>query len=225
MSPSDTLHTDTSAIEKEKGKNTLRQYLPASAVDDILHYIMSHAVHLHITPERVSKLGDYRCPQRGRNYHAISINGTLNRYMFLMVLLHEMAHLDTYLQYGNRVQPHGHEWQKGYAQLLNNYNKVGNFPENVRTMLTQYTTHIPLSRRWLSNIETELSHYNADYKPHEDIRVRNLAPGALFYIKTRPELLLRMVGKRRTRYQCTAENSGMTYSVSGDAPVILVTTD
>jgi len=217
--------SDTQSSIAAKWKATLHRYLPASAVDDIYQYLNTHAVHLHITRERSSKLGDYRRPYKEHNYHAISVNGNLNPYMFLLVLLHEMAHLDTHLQYGNTVQPHGHEWQTRYAQLLNQYNQAGNFPENVRKMLVHYTLRIPLRRQWLSRIENELSHYDANYNPQDDLRVRDLAPGTIFYLKSKPDLLLRMVGKRRTRYQCTAENGGMSYSVSGDAPVTIVATD
>lgn len=206
-------------------KLILRRYLPPSAVEEVYCYLNTHAVHLHITRERSTKLGDYHRPYSSHNYHAISINGNLNPYMFLMVLLHEMAHLDTFLHFGRSVRPHGHEWQQCFAHLLMLYNKEGNFPENVRTMLLHYTAHIPLSRSWLTRIENELSHYNADYIPEEDLRVRDLTPGSLFYIKTRPELVLRLVSKRRTRYQCTSEKDGTTYSVSGEAQVKLVTTD
>lgn len=224
MSPTEEPNNAIQTSLAAKWKATLRQYLPASAVDDIYQYLNRHAVHLHITRERSSKLGDYRRPHKEHNYHAISINGNLNPYMFLLVLLHEMAHLDTYLQYRNQVQPHGHEWQNSYAQLINQYNQTDNFPENVRTMLTHYTLRIPLRRQWLTRIETELSHYDTDYNPNDDLRVRDLKPGTIFYLKKRPELLLQMIGKLRTRYQCTAENGVMSYSVRGDAQVTIVAT-
>ena len=41
------------------------------------------------------------------NNHRISVNGNLNKYSFLITLIHELAHLLTFTQYKNRVDPHG----------------------------------------------------------------------------------------------------------------------
>lgn len=80
----------------EEYKAILAKYMPAAAVEPIYDFMEQYHVHLHITRKRTSKLGDYRWPQRGHNYQEISVNGDMNPYQFLMVLLHEMAHLNTH---------------------------------------------------------------------------------------------------------------------------------
>ena len=122
-------------MSPEEYKAILAKYMPAVAVDSVYDFMSRHNVHLHITRKRTSKLGDYRWPQSRHNYHEISVNGDMNPYHFLMVLLHEMAHLNTYQRYGSDIQPHGHEWQEHYRRLLMTYSREGHFPEAVRPLL------------------------------------------------------------------------------------------
>lgn len=200
-------------------KNTLRKYLPAGAVDPIFDYIAQHSIHLHITRERYSKLGDYRWPRQGHPFHEISVNGNLNSYHFLLVLLHEMAHLDTWLQYKNSIQPHGHEWQANYARLINLYLPL--FPTDVSVLLQRYTARIPLSRTIEKQIDAQLRHYDPDYTPSDDITLNNLAPGTHFHITARPEHHFIAIEKRRTRWICLNLADGKKYLVSGTAPVTI----
>ena len=46
------------------------------------------------------------------------MNGDLNPYSFLITTLHEFAHLHTFQQHGNRVNPHGDEWKTNFRKLL-----------------------------------------------------------------------------------------------------------
>src|SRR3954449_12425656 len=98
----------------------LSQFIPPVAVPRVLEYLHQYKVHLTITRERKSILGDYRHATRDRN-HRISVNGNLNKYSFLITLVHELAHLLTFQHYGNRVQSHGREWKNIYAFLLKDF--------------------------------------------------------------------------------------------------------
>ena len=42
-----------------------------SAVDWVYGYLFRYKVHFHITLERTSKLGDYRCPRPDHTFHEI----------------------------------------------------------------------------------------------------------------------------------------------------------
>ena len=68
----------------------LKRYIPEASAAPILHYLNVYKVHLTITRERRSVLGDYRHATHYKN-HRISINGNLNPYSFLITLIHEMA--------------------------------------------------------------------------------------------------------------------------------------
>ena len=87
----------------------LKSYIPEESFEDVLFYIQHYKVHLTITRQRQSILGDYRHAHEGKA-HRISINGNLNQYSFLITLLHELAHLFTYERFGHRVFAHGIEW-------------------------------------------------------------------------------------------------------------------
>ena len=199
-------------------KRSLAKYLPAAAVDSVFNYLAQHSVHLHITRERYSKLGDYRWPWPGHPFHEISVNGNLNPYHFLLVLLHEMAHLDTWLQYKNTIQPHGHEWQANYARLINLYLPL--FPTDVSVLLQRYTARIPLSRTIEKQIDAQLRHYNPDYTPSQDITLNDLTPGTRFHIASRPGHHFQALEKRRTRWICLKLEDGKKYLVSGTAVVV-----
>ncbi len=200
-------------------KRSLAKYLPAAAVNSVFNYLAQHSVHLHITRERYSKLGDYRWPRQGHSFHEISVNGNLNPYHFLLVLLHEMAHLDTWLQYKNTIQPHGHEWQANYARLINLYLPL--FPTDVSVLLQRYTACIPLSRTIEKQIDAQLRHYNPDYTPSQDITLNDLTPGARFLIASRPDHHFVAAEKRRTRWICRCLEDGRQYLVSGTAQVVV----
>ena len=199
-------------------KKGLAKYVPAEAVNPLFDFMAEHKVHLHITRERYSKLGDYRWPQQGHSFHEISVNGNLNPYHFLLVLLHEMAHLDTWLQYKNTIQPHGHEWQANYARLINLYLPI--FPTDVSVLLQRYTARIPLSRTIEKQIDAQLRHYNPDYTPSQDITLNDLTPGTRFYIASRPDHHFQALEKRRTRWICLNLADGKKYLVSGTAVVV-----
>ena len=200
-------------------KKGLAKYVPAEAVNPLFDFMAEHKVHLHITRERFSKLGDYRWPQPQHRYHEISINGNLNKYHFLMVLLHEMAHLNTWLLHGNTIQPHGHEWQAAYARLINLYLPL--FPTDVSVLLQRYTARIPLSRTIEKQIDAQLRHYNPDYTPSQDITLNDLTPGTRFHIASRPDHHFVAAEKRRTRWICRCLEDGHQYLVSGTAQVVV----
>ena len=119
----------------------LKAYLPDGSFELVMPLITHHKVHLTISRQRQTKLGDYRNAYGGKN-HRISVNGNLNKYSFLITLLHELAHLLAYEQYGNRIQPHGTEWKRTYAMVLKDFLIKQLFPADITKEL-QATLHNP----------------------------------------------------------------------------------
>lgn len=208
----------TETSQATRYKQLLRLYLPATAVEGVYDYLNHHGVHLHITRERHTKLGDYRWPQRGLACHKISVNGNLGPYMFLLVLLHEMAHLDTRLQYEGRVSPHGHEWQRNYALRLKEYRD--SFPPESRELLDRYAQTIPLVRRTGEAFEQVLKRYNPDYTPEQETTLDDLPAGSCFVLVGQPKLHYRSLEHRRTRWLCQCLDDGRQYLIRGAAPVM-----
>ncbi len=121
------------ALQKESFE-ALKDYLPEGSFDLVMPQILTHKVHLTVTRERQTKLGDYRHAHHGKN-HRISVNGNLNRYSFLITLLHELAHLLTFDTYGARVAPHGREWKHTYGEVLKSFLAKDIFPADIAAEL------------------------------------------------------------------------------------------
>jgi SprT protein len=118
-------------MAKEKvAFEALKDYLPINSFELVMPLILQHKVHLTITKERQTKLGDYRNAHAGKN-HRISVNGNLNKYSFLITLLHELAHLLAFEQYGHTIQSHGKEWKQVFSQVLASFLNHHIFPDDV----------------------------------------------------------------------------------------------
>jgi SprT protein len=103
--------------KQESPLHALSAYLPEGSFDAVTAYIIEHNVHLTITRERATVLGDYRNKHLDRN-HRISVNGNLNKFSFLITLLHELGHLLTYEKYGNKIPAHGAQWKNEFGKIL-----------------------------------------------------------------------------------------------------------
>ena len=204
---------------EEEYKSILRRYLPLSAVDPIYDYIVANGIRFHIKRQRTSKLGDYRMPQPHHNYNEISVNGDLSPHLFLLVLLHEMAHLETFKAYGRTVQPHGHEWQRQYRDLLVAYFNGGHFPNEIYPLLKKYIAHIPLNRAAGNELERKLKELD-NPNTEKELLLKDLPLGSRFRLKSRPQTIFLSIEKRRTWFRCSDEATGRAYLVSGDAPVV-----
>ena len=131
--------------KQEAPFHVLEQFLPEGTFRKVAPFFKSYDIHLSITHDRVTVLGDYRSPTGEYPAHRISINGSLNPYSFLITLLHELAHMLAYIKYRRSILPHGHEWQQIFAELLGKYMGRGIFPENVEEALINYQGKITAS--------------------------------------------------------------------------------
>ena len=93
----------------------LEKHLPSRKASRIIQYLAEARCELKITKPRKTKRGDFR--QSGKNL-SISVNHDTNSFRFLFTLVHEIAHLKTFLDNGNRVKPHGIEWKRNFQELF-----------------------------------------------------------------------------------------------------------
>jgi SprT protein len=126
--------------KKEAPISHLQQFLPPGTFEPVFNYLQQYHVHLTIARDRKSILGDYRHRTYDRN-HRISVNGNLNQYAFLITLLHELAHLLQFEQYGNKVYAHGQEWKNIFSKLLAQFIEHNIFPEDVKNALVRSLTN------------------------------------------------------------------------------------
>ena len=97
----------------------LQTYLPPGSFDEVAFYLQHHKVHLTISRKRESILGDYRHAHTDKN-HRISVNGNLNKYAFLITLLHELAHLFTFENMATVCRPTGVSGKMSLEKYLPN---------------------------------------------------------------------------------------------------------
>jgi len=190
--------------------DALRYYLPAGAFEPVVHLINQYKVHLTVTKARKSVLGDYRHAGFGAN-HKISVNGNLNKYEFLITLLHELAHLLCFEQFRNRVEAHGKEWKNIYGALLAEFIQLAIFPSDIQISL-QKTLLNPAAT---ANGETALLLVLRKYdtvKKEGHAFVAYLPEGTLFEsLKGR---IFRRGTKQRIRIECVEVATGHVYSFS-----------
>ncbi|MCO5234796.1 MAG: SprT-like domain-containing protein [Chitinophagaceae bacterium] len=127
--------------KQEAPLSALQAYIPEGTEQMVMEYLQQYKVHLTITRERKSILGDYRFGIHEKN-HRISVNGNLNPFAFLITLLHELAHLVTFVRFGNRVAAHGKEWKAVYGEILHRFLLAGIFPEDIAAEIKS-TMHRP----------------------------------------------------------------------------------
>jgi len=186
----------------------LSRYIPEAAAPRMLDYLNQYQVHLTITKERRSILGDYRHATHYKN-HRISVNGNLNRYSFLITLIHEIAHLVTFVQYGHRVSAHGREWKDVYAMLLHDFLHTGIFPSDILHALKKSMPDLPASSCSDEALMRILKRYDKD----NGLRmVEQLPEGSLF--ATEGDKVFQKGRKLRKRYHCTEIKTGKQYLFS-----------
>ena len=96
--------------------NVLEQYLPERTLPFLKKWFADYVIHIRITKNRDSKLGDYRkLPDKS---HQISINSTLEKQLFFFVLTHELAHLIAFEKFNYKISAHGKEWKDTFRNML-----------------------------------------------------------------------------------------------------------
>jgi SprT protein len=195
--------------KKEAPLDYLRRWIPAEAAPPILEYLNHYQVHLTITRERKSVLGDYRHATHTSN-HRISVNGNLNHYSFLITLIHELAHLVTFMECGNGVQSHGREWKKIYRKILEEFIPLSVFPADVLTALKKNLHDLPASSCADEGLMRVLRRYDADKDGL--LLVEQIPDGGCFALEDKR--VFRKGKKLRKRYQCIEVATGKLYLFS-----------
>jgi hypothetical protein len=161
----------------------------------------------------VSKLGDYRFdPKTGQ--HAITVNGSLNPYAFLITYLHEVAHLEVQVQRGRKVPPHGTVWKHTFSALVGPMLHQTIFP---RPLLHALEEHMK-NPRASSQSDPRLAQALRAYDPVADdmVPLNEVGEGYVFQYHGRS---YKKLSKRRTRVLCQDTGNGRRYLIPAIALV------
>lgn len=179
-----------------RNHSVLEKYLPEQAVPIIAQWIYKYDFKLKIKKSRSSKYGDYRPPIKGQN-HLITINHDLNKYAFLITLVHEIAHLTNFNKHKDTVAPHGEEWKLEFKILMNFFLHEHIFPEDVFKALKKYMSNPAASSCSDTNLLRVLKKYDERDKT---VLLEELAHGTTFMYGS--ERIFIKGEQVRKRFQC-----------------------
>lgn len=190
----------------------LEKYLPSHAVAPVFKMIEENRVHLKIVNERVTRHGDYKKIPGGA--HQITINANLNRYRFLITLVHEIAHLVAFEKFGRYIKPHGKEWKFTFQQLMLPYIRPEIFPDQLLPLIAKHFKNPKAS----SDTDAYLSVAMKKFDPQNDKNyIFELPAGGLFKIYN--GRIFKKGQKLRKRYECQEVASGKIYLFQPNAQV------
>jgi len=197
-------------------QQTLAKYLPELAVSPCFELIKNSQVHLKIVNERVTRHGDYRRGKDGK--HQITVNASLNKYRFLITLIHEIAHLMAFEKYGRNIKPHGIEWKKTFQFLMLPFIRPEVFPSQLLPLLANHFKNPKASSSTDARLSIALKQF--DEQQSNKSYVYELPIGCVFRIYNGK--LFKKGNKRTKRYECIEISSGRIFLFQPNAEVELI---
>lgn len=192
----------------------MQKYLPERAVDSVFELIKINDVHLKIVNQRQTKHGDYR--RMGNGVHVITINNSLNKYAFLITLIHEIAHLVAFEKYGRLIKPHGVEWKYTFQSLMLPFIRPEVYPDSLIGIVANHFRNPKASSDTDAQLSLALKAFDVNSESDKSY-VFELLEGDNFRI---PNGKVFKRGKKRTkRYECLDLGSGKLYLFQPNAQV------
>ncbi len=188
----------------------LSKYIPENSIDLVQEILEEHYIKIKIVNNRTSKHGDFKRLLNGS--FQITINNSLNKYHFLLTLIHEIAHFVTYKQ-NKRAKPHGIEWKRNFQHLMLPFIQPLIYPQELLPVLANYFKNPKAST-------------GADVKLTYALKQFDENTGKSFIFELNEGNLFNFKGKtykkgatRRTRIECVEMHSKRTYLFNQNAEV------
>jgi hypothetical protein len=194
----------------------VKPYIHESIVDEIANYFVENKIVLKITKNRITKLGDFR-PKASHGLPQITVNGGLNKYSFLITLIHEMAHFEVFSTYGlHNVKPHGEEWKMKYRNLMLPFIKLPLFPEKLHPVLKKHVYNPAASSCSDKDLDIALSEFDkhSGYYTLSEIEYNQ------FFIYN-GKRLFKKVKPHHSRFFCEEYPHKKAYLFNSNAKVLL----
>ena len=189
----------------------LEKHLPAAKAQSIINYLSACTCTLKITRQRKTKRGDFR--QQGEK-RSISVNHDVNSFRFLFTLMHELAHLETFMQHKNRVKPHGKEWKINFRKLYYAFHIDEEFSKDEQ--IERIVAEELKNPRACSGIDVGVERAFAAHDEEQGIYLEQLPEGAYFVFGIHH---YQKIETRRTRVVCLNLSNNRKYTIHKAAKI------
>ena len=193
----------------------LKHYIPQKAIPLVLELLVNDNLEIKVKNELKTRHGDYRRLKNGK--HQITVNSNLNHYRFLMTLIHEVAHFETYKTYGHYIKPHGVEWKRTFQHLMLPFLNPQIFPNHLLSILAKHFKNPKASSDTDLTLSLALKQFD---EPSDQYFVFQVPEGGIFRLYN--GRIFRKGIKRRKRFECIEVKSGKLYLFNANAEVELL---
>lgn len=193
----------------------IENYIPKLALARVSELLDNDKLTVKIKKERKTRHGDYRAMPNGM--HEISINSNLNPYRFLITLIHEIAHFETYSKFGRTIKPHGLEWKRTFQHLMLPFLNPQIFPLELLPLLAKHFKNPKASSDTDVNLALALKKFD---ESNNKTYIFEVPLGSDF--KLYNGRIFKRGEKRRKRYECIEVRTGRLYLFNPNAEVDLI---
>ncbi|MBW7675364.1 SprT-like domain-containing protein [Chryseobacterium chendengshani] len=182
--------------------HSLEKFLPQNTLPYLKNWFSDHSVHIKITRNRNSKLGDYR---KLRDLsHEITINSTLAPQLFFFVLTHELAHLIAFEKFGRRISPHGQEWKNTFRIML--LESLDVYEDDLKPIIIKFSKSPKANFMASPDL---VKYFHIENHQDDEIYVEQLMKGDYFIYRSEKYLLEGLIKKN---YLCLNLATGRKYA-------------
>ncbi len=190
----------------------LELYLPMGSLQMVLQLLDHDHLVVKVKKERKTRHGDYK--KLPGEMHQITINSNLNKYRFLITLLHEIAHFEANKQYGRIIKPHGKEWKKTFQHIMLPFINPEIFPDSLLPLIANHFKNPKASSDTDQQLSLALKQFDETNDLHYVFEVPLGKEFKLYNGKT-----FRKGLKRVKRFECIELKTGRTYLFNPNAEV------
>ena len=149
--------------------------------------------------------------------HQITVNGSLNKYRFLITTVHEIAHLVAFQKFGRYIKPHGVEWKQTFQTLMLPFIHPAIFPNNLLPLIANHFRNPKAS----SDTDARLSIALKQFDPENDKNYIFEVPfGSTFRLYNGK--VFKKGNIKVKRYECVELSTGRVYLFNPNAEVELI---